>query len=287
MEGTRKLGIVLNGGGAKGSYQLGIWKYMREIGLDRHVSVFIGSSVGALNAVLFANGDYYQAESIWTRDGLREEILPSLHIKEIIKRRSILRSRKGLERIIEGVGFSRIRKSNKKVYATCSKLSLGFRKSKKSRIEKKNKPMDERFFSFLYSKCNAIEINSLTEDESTKMLLASSALPFVFPAEKISGTKFRDGGLNDNCPVNPLLEKENCSDIIVIHLNERKDECTYDTPFIHEIFPSHSLGNFFTGTLKFGREKMRRNIALGYNDARTIYAPALSALCRKYEEAAA
>ena len=133
------LGIVLNGGGAKGAYQLGVWKYIIEIGLDRYISVFIGSSVGALNAVLFANGDYTQAEAIWTSDGLREEIIPSLHIKDIFKRKSLYRSRKGLANIINSVDFLRSRENSRKVYATYSKLSLGVRKGKKSMCLKKER----------------------------------------------------------------------------------------------------------------------------------------------------
>ena len=281
------LGIVLNGGGAKGAYQLGVWKYIIEIGLDRYISVFIGSSVGALNAVLFANGDYTQAEAIWTSDGLREEIIPSLHIKDIFKRKSLYRSRKGLANIINSVDFLRSRENSRKVYATYSKLSLGVRRGKKACVSKKNESIDQKFFSFLYSKNYAVEVNSLPKDESTKLLLATSALPLVFPAEKIGGKKFRDGGLNDNCPVNPLLDNEKCSDIIVIHLKERKKECTYDSPFIHEIFPSRSLGNLITGTLNFDRDKRNNEITLGYNDARTIYAPTLTALCRKYQKFAA
>ena len=173
------LGIVLNGGGAKGAYQLGVWKYIIEIGLDRYISVFIGSSVGALNAVLFANGDYTQAEAIWTSHGLREEIIPSLHIKDIFKRKSLYRSRKGLANIINSVDFLRSRENSRKVYATYSKLSLGVRKGKKACVSKKNESIGQKFFSFLYSKNYAVEVNSLPKEESTKLLLATSALPFV------------------------------------------------------------------------------------------------------------
>lgn len=40
-----KLGLVLSGGGAKGAYQLGVWKAMEELDLSRMVRAVSGSSV--------------------------------------------------------------------------------------------------------------------------------------------------------------------------------------------------------------------------------------------------
>lgn len=57
-------GIVLAGGGGRGAYQIGCWKKLKELGLDRF-SVISGTSVGALNAALIAAGDVPQA----TRSG--------------------------------------------------------------------------------------------------------------------------------------------------------------------------------------------------------------------------
>ena len=59
-----KLGLVLGGGGAKGAYQVGCWKALRACGVTQFSAV-AGTSVGALNAVLVAQGDYDKAESIW------------------------------------------------------------------------------------------------------------------------------------------------------------------------------------------------------------------------------
>ena len=47
-----KLGIVFSGGGGKGGYEIGVWKYFRKIGLDKYVRVVSGTSVGALNTPL-------------------------------------------------------------------------------------------------------------------------------------------------------------------------------------------------------------------------------------------
>ena len=52
-----KIGLVLAGGGARGAYQIGIWKALRELNIDKHISVVSGTSIGALNAILFMQGD--------------------------------------------------------------------------------------------------------------------------------------------------------------------------------------------------------------------------------------
>lgn len=60
-----KIGLVFAGGGAKGAYQIGVWKAMREIGLDRIITGVSGTSIGAINAVLFSGVDFDVAENVW------------------------------------------------------------------------------------------------------------------------------------------------------------------------------------------------------------------------------
>lgn len=61
----KKIGLVLAGGGGKGAYQLGVWKFFKEIGLDEHIEVVSGTSVGALNAILFSLENYENCEKLW------------------------------------------------------------------------------------------------------------------------------------------------------------------------------------------------------------------------------
>jgi NTE family protein len=48
-----KLGLVLSGGGAKGAYQVGVLRYMAEIGMS--IDAVSGASIGALNGAIVAN----------------------------------------------------------------------------------------------------------------------------------------------------------------------------------------------------------------------------------------
>ncbi len=52
---VRDIGLVLSGGGAKGAYEVGVWTAMCESGLDKRVCCISGTSVGSINAVLFAS----------------------------------------------------------------------------------------------------------------------------------------------------------------------------------------------------------------------------------------
>ena len=60
---TKEYGLVLEGGGAKGAYQIGAWKAMREAGVK--IKGIAGTSVGALNGALICMDDLTNAEKVW------------------------------------------------------------------------------------------------------------------------------------------------------------------------------------------------------------------------------
>lgn len=55
--------VVLGGGGSKGAYQIGVWQAMREMGMD--YQVVTGTSVGALNGAMMAQGEFDAAYDLW------------------------------------------------------------------------------------------------------------------------------------------------------------------------------------------------------------------------------
>ena len=55
--------LVLSGGGSRGAYEIGAWQAFSELGV-RFQAVY-GTSVGAINAALFAQGDLKMASSLW------------------------------------------------------------------------------------------------------------------------------------------------------------------------------------------------------------------------------
>lgn len=64
---TRRAGtaVVFSGGGAMGAYQIGAWKALCSEGLDRQVTGFSGTSIGAVNILLAALGDQSRSEHLW------------------------------------------------------------------------------------------------------------------------------------------------------------------------------------------------------------------------------
>ena len=267
-----KLGIVLDGGGGKGAYQIGVWKYLKESKLYNSVSAISGTSVGGLNSCLFALDEYNLAETIWTQK-IQDKILSiDIDIKEICSKialqfgiqnfvpgASIISfftmlstrgyfSRKGLIEIIdEYIDLNELSKMEFPIYATCVELPL----------------FETRYF----------KLNGYDTETIKKILLATSAIPIIFPKEEIEGKYYYDGGIKDNSPINPLYE-EGCTDIIVIHL--KADEILKDRREgvnIYEICPQEDLGNFFKGTLDFSTEGAYRRIEQGYRDAKEILSP--------------
>ena len=59
---TKEYGLVLDGGGARGAYQIGAWKALAEAGVK--INAVSGTSVGALNGALVCMGELELAEKI-------------------------------------------------------------------------------------------------------------------------------------------------------------------------------------------------------------------------------
>jgi len=257
----QKIGIVFSGGGGKGPYQVGVWRAMSEYGLDKDVVAVSGTSVGALNAALFAQGDLQKAESAWL--SMSPDDILSFDIEEIITavvKRGLLVpialvdlvraialfgvfSRKGLERIINNyLDIDIINNRGLPYFACATKISS----------------YSARYFS----------LKGLTLKELNNILLASSAIPAVFPYQKVNGSNYWDGFLKDNTPIKPLAE-EGCNIIIAVMLS-RSDLIPVDQfpdckviPIYPQDDPGWALN--FNGIV----EKMQR----GYDDTVRILKP--------------
>ena len=58
------IGLVLSGGGAKGAYEVGVWQELQAAGLASHITAISGTSIGAINAAIFATRPD-DAERLW------------------------------------------------------------------------------------------------------------------------------------------------------------------------------------------------------------------------------
>ena len=59
----QKLGLVLEGGGVKGAYQVGVLLAIRELGVE--FDGVTGTSIGAINGALYLEGGYDKLLDVW------------------------------------------------------------------------------------------------------------------------------------------------------------------------------------------------------------------------------
>lgn len=255
-------GLVLSGGGAKGSYQIGVWKAMKELGIESWIGGISGASIGALNAALFACGDYKMAETAWT-----EVDLLSVFDTEwtLLDGKEGTFSREEMLTLIRRyVQFSKL--MTRKEPVICSVSRLLSNDQYRSSIQGL---MGETVYAGEY-----MHIDGRTAEMVESVLLASSALPFVYEPVEINGAYYRDGGLTDNVPIQPLYDL-GYRKIILIGLKAemKRMEAAYPDVEFLSIYPSYPLGDLFRGTLNFQPRHIKACEQLGYKDGiRTIHA---------------
>ena len=251
-------GLVFGGGGGKGAYQIGVWKALRQLGMDGWIKAVSGDSVGGLNALLFANGDEEKAEQIWT------DIRPIQFLD--IEPEGVC-SRDGLLRIMrKELSLSEIASSETEIYvnvAYCPEEPEGTTEAESAL----NALTAGRTFEGEY-----IRLNGKAPEEIEAVLLATSAMPVVYAPVTVNGRPCRDGGLFDNLPMRPLLEN-NFRNLIVVPLNHEEYDVILAAGAEEFILiePSGDIGHLLTGTLDFDGRNVSYRIWMGFYDTlRTI-----------------
>lgn len=264
--------LVLAGGGGKGAYQIGVWRALRELGLDKLIGAVSGTSVGALNGALFVSGEFSKSAKLWgkiehediltpfepetdtSRGGFLYSLIKDLNRIACIDKTGIF-SRSGLSKIItENLNFKAIKKSSIPLYITL---------------------FNRKTLNAEYIKIAPDDSNERIE----KLLLATSAIPVVFGSEEIDGNTYYDGGLSDNCPIRPLYN-EGYRKFIIVWLTHDADAAILENTVkfnkseIINIIPSEDQGNFLSGTLDFSSSGIARRMQLGYQDAMRTLCPA-------------
>lgn len=262
LDVSRSYAIALEGGGAKGAYEVGVWKALEEAGIK--YKAVAGTSVGALNGAMMTMGDLKGAIRAWENIHLTDivdvnrnsadkllrlfageaelsdvqEILPEA--LDIIKNRGLDVS--PLRRWVTGLAdTAAIKNSPVELFVTTVGLS------------------DKKGLT--------VKVNELPEDEICDMLLASAYHP-SFRLEKLGGKYYADGGFFDSLPIYPLVER-GYKDIIAVCLPGSGIHRLFIPPRdvnITYIDTEDDLG----GVLSFDGEKSRRNMEIGYYDAKRV-----------------
>ena len=255
---SKEYGLVLEGGGAKGAYQIGAWKALREAGIK--IRGIAGVSVGSLNGALICMDDLEKAEEIWNNIeyaqvmDVKEEMIKALKSRDF-------KSLKLAELVSDG--FQIIKDGGFDVTPLKNFIAgvVG--------DEEKIRNSDREFYSVTYSVSDRKELVvdlKDTEPGSMKDMLLASAYFMAFKNEKLGGKRYVDGGGFNNVPVNVLLDK-GYEDIIVIRIyglgfdKERMIKIPEGVRVYH-IAPRQDLG----GILEFDKRQARKNLTLGYYD---------------------
>lgn len=218
---AKKRALVLSGGGARGAYQAGVVKYLDEI--HWKPDIICGTSVGAINASAIGSG--MSTENLI-------DLWYHLDKKKIMKY-SIWNTLKGL--------------FTKKFYPLAETFPL-----KKLILEKLN------FISLNQSATKVVvsAVNLLTSElrffENPNLriehIMASAAIPIIFPWQMIDGEPYWDGGVMANTPILPALT-HNATEIIVVLLSPVGGTISLSPPktkdqALERLFELYLLGSY-------------------------------------------
>ncbi len=271
----KKIGLVLPGGGARAAYQVGVLKAISELIPDSNpFSIISGTSAGAINASLLASRSQSLKEAVEVLSGVwcnfktnkvyRTET--TVMLKSIFQwlltvssggvfaknPKSLLDNsplRQLLEDTINLEGIkNNIDKGNLDAFAITaasysSKKSVTFFQSEEDDIDW------ERF----------LRVGEKT-DILIDHLMASIALPLIFPAVKINNEYFGDGAMRQATPLSPAIRLG--AEKLLIITTDSKSPNNQLTD--NQIYPSigevggYMLDALFTGGLLSDLERLDR-----------------------------
>lgn len=279
---NERIGIILGGGGGKGAYQAGIWKALEKLDAAGRITGVSGASIGALNGALFCIGGLDQAIRAWGHVSEEMILQPRLLNDGVIRNYNRREDYNGwftnegiIEMLEQYADLAAIRDSPRSFYAVASRVrppALLYEYVKTS----SQKGLLNKAAAALYLKLLALAaapryfyVNKYQTDMIRKIILASSAIPFVFPDITIEGNIYVDGGLDDNVPILPLY-RDGFRRLLVIALDSDYQLPVKDFPdavFLSFIMPDgdglKGLASTFDFTAKSAKIKMRQ----GYDDA--------------------
>jgi len=218
---------VLSGGGSRGAYEAGILHYIRtdlaqRLGRQVPIDIVSGTSVGAINAAFLAatmadpSTQAQQITSAWT--SLRLEELIGMHPRDLLRAARMLLGREppppppgsfrygglldtsGLERfVIRTIPWRGIERSLRgghlhALSVSATHVGTGHTVVFLSSAE----PVPREWSRDPFVRHRAARIGP-------RHVLASAAIPLLFPAVKIGDEFFTDGGLRQNTPMSPAI----------------------------------------------------------------------------------
>lgn len=262
IDNSKTYAIALEGGGAKGGYEIGVWQALNEAGIK--YNAVSGTSVGALNGGLMAMRDLPRAIDAWNNMKLGKVIELDEEQEENLSR--AFNGDIGLDdvqRLIpEALEIIKNRGLDVAPLRAWVREVVDAKAIKESDVE-----LYIATVSITDRKALEVKVNDLPEDQICDMLLASAYHP-TFKLEKLGGKFYTDGGFVDTLPLHALVTN-GYKDIIAVRIpgigHNRRFKMPDDVNVTY-IATNADLG----GVLNFDAEQSRRDMAIGYLDAKRV-----------------
>lgn len=249
------IGLALEGGGTKGSYQAGVYLAFLECGI--HIDGVCGTSIGALNGSVIASGHGERLINIWSNTSVGKTFgFDDLFIDTINNKN------------YQWHGLKIIAKEIRQIIKNKGIPFEGLRELIRENVnmeELKNSPIDFGLVTVRLGDRKPIYIwkENIPAEKLEDYIIASASLP-IFKLEKmIDDNYYLDGGFYDNGPVNMLLEK-GYKTIYLVKVHGIGISRKYpDDADVRVIESKRKLGHI----LELDSEVLKENIKMGYYDA--------------------
>ena len=250
-------GLVLEGGGVKGSYQIGAYYAFRDCGIK--FDGFVGTSIGSFNAVMLASNMEKELLRFWytvdpgTLLGMDSRFVELFNDQEL-DINGLKGAFSSLAKFVKNFGLD-----NKELLSTVQKI-VNFDTLIKS-------PKDFGLVTVRVSHegikpLYVYKENIPNQDKLIEYLMASCYLPVFREKRIIDNHYYIDGGFYDNSPVK-LLKDKGYNEVYVINIKGIGINRSLHTNLkTHIITPSRDNGS----VLELNREVIKNNILMGYYD---------------------
>ena len=247
-----RIGCVLAGGGARGAYQVGVLESLSSAGVE--FDFVAGTSIGALNGAIVAkeqdlSSAVVKLKKIWNLLGGKQ--LLKLDYRHLLTKAvsmggfdlTLFQSQdSGLldptaleEEVREHVEPSDLKSSDRGLLVCTERLAspphLGgilekISEQPESDVLESYEPEEHQVKGIRHAIFGGAEtvffdLTSISEERIYEVLLASAALPVLFPSREILGSHYQDGGLANNIPVKSL-PLDDCDLVIIINLSNQR-----------------------------------------------------------------
>jgi len=196
-----KIGLALGGGGARGSYQIGILKALEEANILQDIHHISGTSIGSINTLMvMAKISYDRMIEIWEKI-TNSDIYGLGPARLKLDRLGIFSLKEAFGVLKREVSLSEIRESKVQGYATSAKI-----------------PKDSLIDQVLIHRMEKEVFHLNDFKDPHQAVLASASIPVLFGSTSIGDDHYVDGGAIDNCPIQPLLD-HGCDIIIAVPID--------------------------------------------------------------------